>query len=212
MFNELKQAVVKGENLQAEELVRNALAEGQKPFSLMNEGLIPAMEEVGERFNRKEYFVPEVLLSARAMKAGLAILRPLLTEQKFQPVGLVVLGTVQGDLHDIGKNIVGMVLEGAGFQVRDLGADVPPDKFVNAVRESGAHILGMSALLTTTRTVMDKVVKKLQAAGLKERVRVMVGGAAVSEDYASKIGADAFAKDALEAVAKARALIVKSEK
>jgi len=121
---------------------------------------------------------------------------------------LVILGTVQGDLHDIGKNIVGMVLEGAGFQVQDLGADVPPDKFMNAIKESGAVIIGMSALLTTTRTVMDTVVKKLQAAGLKDRVRVMVGGAAVSEDYARKIGADAYAKDALEAVAKARELAI----
>jgi 5-methyltetrahydrofolate--homocysteine methyltransferase len=209
MIDELRNAVITGADKKAEEFVRQGLAEGKEPIIMMNDGLIPAMEEVGERFNRKEYFVPEVLLSARAMKAGLAILRPLLAEQKFQPVGLVVLGTVQGDLHDIGKNIVGMVLEGAGFQVRDLGADVPPDKFVNAVRESGARILGMSALLTTTRTVMDMVVKKLQAAGLKERVRVMVGGAAVSEDYARKIGADAFAKDALEAVTKARELTVK---
>jgi len=209
MLDDLKNAVITGADKKAEEFVRQGLAEGKEPIFLMNEGLIPAMEEVGERFNRKEYFVPEVLLSARAMKAGLALLRPLLAEQKFKPVGLVVLGTVQGDLHDIGKNIVGMVLEGAGFQIRDLGADVPPDKFVSAVRESGAQILGMSALLTTTRTVMDTVVKKLQAAGLKDKVRVMVGGAAVSEDYARKIGADAFAKDALEAVAKARELAVK---
>lgn len=208
MLDELKNAVITGADKKAEEFVRQGLAEGKEPVFLMNEGLIPAMEEVGERFNRKEYFVPEVLLSARAMKAGLAILRPLLTEQKFKPVGLVVLGTVQGDLHDIGKNIVGMVLEGAGFQVQDLGADVPPDKFMNAIKESGAVIIGMSALLTTTRTVMDTVVKKLQAAGLKDRVRVMVGGAAVSEDYARKIGADAYAKDALEAVAKARELAI----
>ena len=209
MLDDLKNAVVTGADKKAEEFVRQALAEGKEPIFLMNEGLIPAMEEVGERFNHKEYFVPEVLLSARVMKAGLALLRPLLTEQKFQPVGLVVLGTVQGDLHDIGKNIVGMVLEGAGFQVQDLGADVPPDKFVNAVKESGAQILGMSALLTTTRTVMATVVKKLKDQGIRAGVRIMVGGAAVSDDYARKIEADAFAKDALEAVAKARELTVR---
>jgi 5-methyltetrahydrofolate--homocysteine methyltransferase len=166
----------------------------------MNEGLIHGMASVGELFETKEYFLPEVLYSARAMKAALEILHPLLARSGFESRGKVVLGTVQGDLHDIGKNVVKITLQGAGFETHDLGADVSPEAFVDMLKETGAKVLGMSALLTTTRRTMKTTIERLKEEGLRKDVVVLIGGAAVTERYAAEIGADGWAKDAAAAV------------
>jgi len=168
-----------------------ALAAGMAAQQVLDHGLIKGMDRVGERFRDGEIFLPDVLLAARAMYAGLEVIRPLLEAQKVRPLGKVVIGTVQGDLHDIGKNLVGIMLRGAGFEVIDLGNDVAPERFVQAVRDSGAQIVGMSALLTTTMPAMRRVVEQLAAAGLKERVKTIIGGAPVTAAYARQIGADA---------------------
>jgi 5-methyltetrahydrofolate--homocysteine methyltransferase len=175
---------------------------------LILRGLIPGMDVVGEKFRRNEYYVPQVLLSARAMYAGLDLLKPLITAaaRPDDNLGVVVIGTAQGDLHDIGKNLVAMMLEGAGFSVHNLGRDVAPDKFVAAVREHNADIVGISALMTTTMPAMKRTIDALVKAGLRERVKVMIGGAPVSQAFADEIGADGYAKDSTLAVAKAKAL------
>lgn len=165
------------------------------------------MAEVGRRFEEGDYFVPELLIAAHAMQAGLASLKPHLQQGELKAAGTVVIGTVKGDLHDIGKNLVAMMLEGAGFEVIDLGADVPPEKFVDAVRTNGAQIVAMSALLTTTMPNMKATLDALQAAGIRQQVKVMVGGAPVTDSYASQIGADGFAPDASRAVHLARSLL-----
>ncbi len=186
--------------------VQTALAGGMDAAVILNNGLIAAMAEVGRRFECDEYFVPEMLIAARAMKEGMALLKPLLLQADIQPVGKVALGTVRGDLHDIGKNLVGMMLEGAGFEVVDLGTDVAPEKFV-AAAQAGADVIGLSALLTTTMPNMRATVLALQNAGLIDKVKVMVGGAPVTEQYAREIGAHAYAPDASRAAALARALV-----
>ncbi len=190
-----------------QELVGKSLAEELLPERILKEGLISGMEEVGRRFECGEYYVPEMLVSARAMKTGLALLRPHLVAAKVQAVGRVVIGTVQGDLHDIGKNLVGMMLEGAGFEVIDLGVDVSPDKFVAAVKEHQPDLVACSALLTTTMTRMQDIIRSLQASGLRDRVKVMIGGAPVTDRYASEIGANGFAPDAASAATIAKGLI-----
>jgi 5-methyltetrahydrofolate--homocysteine methyltransferase len=200
----LKQAVIDGEAEKTEELVREALSSGLPPEQVLKEGLIAAMAEVGRLFEEDEYFVPEMLIAARAMKGGLAILRPLLAAANVQAVGKVVIGTVQGDLHDIGKNLVGMMLEGAGFDVVDLGTDVSARKFVEAVRIHQPQFVGCSALLTTTMPRMKDVVAELEQAGLRDRVIVMIGGAPITQQYADEIGADIFAPDAAGAANRAR--------
>jgi 5-methyltetrahydrofolate--homocysteine methyltransferase len=177
------------------------------PADILNQGMIAAMGEVGRLFEEGEYFVPEMLIAARAMQKGLEILKPHLTEADVQSPGKVAIGTVKGDLHDIGKNLVAMMLEGAAFEVIDLGTDVSPERFIQAVRDRGAQIIAMSALLTTTMPNMKNTIEALKEAGLRDKVKVMIGGAPVTQNYADQIGADGFAEDASRAVAKARSLL-----
>lgn len=187
--------------------VKAALAAGMAPEAILKEGLIAAMAEVGRLFEENEYFVPEMLVSARAMQSGLNLLKPYLAEAGAAPAGKVIIGTVKGDLHDIGKNLVAMMLEGAGFEVVDLGTDVSPDKFVKAVMEHKPQIVGMSALLTTTMPAMGSTVKALQEAGLRDQVKVIIGGAPVTDGFARQIGADGYGPDASAAVRLAKTLM-----
>jgi 5-methyltetrahydrofolate--homocysteine methyltransferase len=187
------------------EAVQAAIDKGLPPGQIMNEGMIAAMAEVGRLFEEGEYFVPEMLIAARAMKAGLVLIQPLLVDSGIEPVGKVAVGTVKGDLHDIGKNLVAMMMEGAGFEIMDLGTDVPPEKFVEAA-ESGVDLIGLSALLTTTMPSMEATIKALVEAGLRDQVKVIVGGAPVTAEYAEKIGADGYAPDASQAASLAKTL------
>jgi len=206
-LQEIYEKTIAGDAPAVEELVKRALDAGIRPSQIISHYLIPAMTEVGGRFERQEFYVPEMLIAARAMQRGLALLKPLLVEGEFQPVGEVVAGTVKGDLHDIGKNLVCMMLEGAGFVITDLGVDVEPEKFVAAVREHEPSIVAMSALLTTTMPGMQATIEALIDAGLRGQVKVMVGGAPVTEAYADQIGADGYAPDAGAAVRKAKELL-----
>jgi 5-methyltetrahydrofolate--homocysteine methyltransferase len=196
---ELGKAIIAGKMSETPGITQAALDEDVDPAVLMNEVLVPAMQVVGEKFERQEYFVPEVLVAARAMQASLGILRPLLTAHGVKAAAHIAVGTVKGDIHEIGKNIVCMVLEGAGYAVTDLGVDVPPATFVEAAGD-GADIIGMSSLMTTSRDVMRDTIDALSEAGLREKVKVVVGGAAVTPDFAGLIGADAYGKDANEAI------------
>lgn len=206
-LKKLYDAILTGDQKTAVAITEQALAEQMDPQVLINEAMIPAMNEAGAKFECEEYFVPELLLAARAMKASLALLRPLLAERGAEPVGRAVIGTVKGDLHDIGKNLVASMLEGAGFEVIDLGADVAADKFVAAVREKNPHLVCMSALLTVTMPAMRTTILALEEAGVRNKVKVMVGGAPVTPEYASQIGADGYADNASAAVKKARELL-----
>lgn len=198
--------IVEGDNNSVQQHVKDALTAGTDAALILNEAMIPGMAEVGRLFEEGEYFVPEMLISARAMKSAMAILKPYLQKENVKYAGTVVIGTVKGDLHDIGKNLVGLMLEGAGFQVVDLGSDVTPEKYVAAARESKANIVAMSALLTTTMVNMKATITALEEAGLRGTVKVMIGGAPVTENYAKQIGADGYATDASRAVAVARSL------
>jgi 5-methyltetrahydrofolate--homocysteine methyltransferase len=195
-INDIRSAVISGDRKTAKSLVEQGLASGMDASMLLNDGLISAMTEVGELFEKQEFFVPEMLIAARAMKEALAVLRPSLQEKGVKPIGRIVLATVQGDLHDIGKNLVGIMMEGAGLEVIDLGADASPDKIVAAVRESQPELVGLSALLTTTMLKMDETIQALVEAGIRDQVQVIVGGAPVTEEYASSVGADLYAADA----------------
>lgn len=199
--------VIKGNAPEVERLVREAIDEGVSAADILNQGLVAGMNVVGDKFKKNEFYVPEVLIAARAMKAGMALLRPLLAETGVKPVAKFVIGTVKGDLHDIGKNLVAMMMEGAGFQVVDLGIDVPPEKFVEAIRTESPELVGMSALLTTTMISMKDTIEALEQAGVRDRVKVMIGGAPVTQDYADEIGADGYAPDAASAVDKAKELL-----
>jgi len=190
--------VISGQASAVEEGVKAALAENIAADAILNKALIAAMDEVGQRFEDGDFFVPEMLIAARAMQAGLQLLKPHLAETDIKSAGKVAIGTVKGDLHDIGKNLVAMMLEGAGFEVNDLGVDVSPENFVSAAQD-GAQIIGMSALLTTTMGNMENTIKALAEAGLRDQVKVIIGGAPVTQDYAENIGADAFAPDASSA-------------
>lgn len=198
--------VIAGQAQEVEQGVQGALDQGIEADVILNESLIPAMGEVGKRFEEGEFFVPEMLISARAMKAGLAILKPYLVDSGVESAGIVAIGTVQGDLHDIGKNLVAVMLEGAGFEVRDLGVDVPPETFVDAANE-GAQVIGLSALLTTTMPKMEQTIQALREANVLNKISVVIGGAPVTESYAQQIGADAFAPDASSATRVVRQLI-----
>jgi len=200
------ESVLTGDSSQVESSVAEALREGLSADWIMNKGLVAAMAEVGARFERQEFYVPEMLVAARAMQSGLAIIKPGLIEGGVAAVGKVVLGTVKGDLHDIGKSLVGMMLEGAGFEVTDLGTDVPPARFAEAVREHGAQLVGLSALLTTTMQNMRSTIEALEDLGVRDQVRVMVGGAPVTEAFSKEIGADGYGPDASRAVSLAKAL------
>jgi 5-methyltetrahydrofolate--homocysteine methyltransferase len=203
LLEDIRKSVIEGDLPATQEQVHKALAEAIPPEKILTGGLISAMSEVGRLFEAGEFYVPEMLISARAMKGGLAILRPELAAANIQAVGKAVIGTVQGDLHDIGKNLVGMMLEGAGFEVIDLGVDVSPEKYVQAVKDHAPDLVGCSALLTTTMPRMKDVVLALQAAGLRDKVKVMIGGAPVTEKYAMDIGADVYAQDAAAAAQRA---------
>ncbi|HOX01378.1 MAG TPA: corrinoid protein [Candidatus Paceibacterota bacterium] len=202
----LYEAVLEGDAKTARSVTEAALAAGVDPQKLVTEQMIPAMDEAGRRFECNEFFVPELLVSARAMKAALELIRPLLAARGAQPAGRVVIGTVKGDLHDIGKNLVAAMLEGGGFEVIDLGVDVSPERFVATAREKEAHLIALSALLTTTMPSMQATVEALQRAGLRERFKVMIGGAPITQKYADEIGADGYSENAAGAVALARRL------
>jgi 5-methyltetrahydrofolate--homocysteine methyltransferase len=201
------EAVLVGRQDQTVAEVQAALQDGLSPESILKQGLVAAMAEVGDRFERGEYYVPEMLIAARAMQAGLNVLKPLLVEADIQPAGRVVIGTVKGDLHDIGKNLVAMMLEGAGYEIIDLGTDVAPQEFAQAARDSKADFVGMSALLTTTMPQMRNTIEALEDMGVRESVCVIIGGAPITQDYCEQIGADGFAPDASRAVALARDLM-----
>lgn len=206
-LNEISEALQRGDASKVEELVRLALAEQLSPKEILENGLISGMNIIGVKFKNNEVYVPEVLIAARAMHAGMNVLRPKLVETGVKNVGKVVIGTVKGDLHDIGKNLVRMMLEGAGFEVIDLGVDVAPDRFVSAVKEHQPHILGMSALLTTTMVNMVDVIKALKEADLRDKVKIMIGGAPITQNYAEQIGADGYSPDAASAAIDAKKFV-----
>jgi len=206
-FAKLYDAVVEGDAPATLALTKQALAEGMSPEELVAKYMIPAMDEVGKRFEAEDYFVPELLLSGRAMKGALEVLRPLLAASGAKPAGKVVIGTVKGDLHDIGKNLVAAMLEGAGFEVTDLGTDVSPEKFVEAVNSKNANIVCLSALLTVTMPAMKTTLEALRSAGVRDKVKVMIGGAPVTDQYCREIGADSYSENASAAVASARSLV-----
>ncbi|MFQ6035377.1 MAG: corrinoid protein [Sedimentisphaerales bacterium] len=201
----LADAVIKGDQSAAVDITNSALSEGAAAKSILEEGLIAGMDVVGDRFKKNEIYIPEVLIAARAMKMAMEVLEPELVKAGVQPVGRFLIGTVQGDLHDIGKNLVAMMLKGAGFEVIDLGVDVGPEKFVEKAQATGTQLVGMSALLTTTMPSMEKTIKALREAGVL--AKIMIGGAPVTQGYADKIGADGYAADAASAVDLAKSLV-----
>ncbi|MGQ9881639.1 MAG: corrinoid protein [Armatimonadota bacterium] len=203
----LAQAILEGKRNDAVELTQKLVDAGVTPKQILDDGLIAGMSVAGEKFKNGEYFVPEILVAARAMKAAMELLRPLLVATDVQPIGTIVIGTVQGDLHDIGKNLVAMMVEGAGFRVVDLGVDVTADKFIAAAKEHNAQIVGISALLTTTMTYIPEVIKAFVSEGLRPKVKIIVGGAPVTQEWANQIGADAYAPDAATAVDKCKELL-----
>jgi 5-methyltetrahydrofolate--homocysteine methyltransferase len=206
ILEDIYEGILDGDRDAVTEGVQEALDEGVSPEKILKEGLIAAMGEVGRLYEEGEYFVPEMLIAARAMQAGLQLLKPHLVDTDIKPTGKVVIGTVQGDLHDIGKNLVAMMMEGAGFEIVDLGTDVPASDFVTAVTENDANIVALSALLTTTMPQQQSVIDALVEAGMRDQVKVLVGGAPVTSDYAEKIGADGYAPDAGQAAQLAKKL------
>jgi 5-methyltetrahydrofolate--homocysteine methyltransferase len=201
----LSEAVIKGDQNTAVEITKAALEEGTSAESVLNEGLVAGMDVIGARFKKNEVYIPEVLIAARAMKMAMEVLEPELVKAGVEPVGKLLIGTAKGDLHDIGKNLVAMMLKGAGFEVIDLGVDVAPEKFVEQAKSSGSHLIGISALLTTTMPGMEEVIKSLKVAGIS--AKVMIGGAPVTQAYADKIGADGYAANAASAVDLAKNLV-----
>jgi len=204
---ELYDAILTGNARKAEEITKTALEAKVDPVEMVQKYMIPAMDEAGKRFECNEYFVPELLIAARAMKTSLALISPLLAAAGAESAGRVVIGTVQGDLHDIGKNLVASMLEGGGFEVVDLGVDVSPEKFVEAAKEKDGTIVALSALLTTTMTIMQAVIELLEKTGIREQTKVMIGGAPITQTYADEIGADGYSDNASSAVALARKLV-----
>ncbi len=210
-FQQLSLAIQKGSAPEAKELTEKLLKEGVTPEDILNKGLLDGMNIVGIRFKNNEIYIPEVLIAARAMSTAMDVLRPLLTKTGVKPVGKIILGTVKGDLHDIGKNLVRMMSQGAGIEVIDLGTDCGPEKFLEAYREhQDVKLIGMSALLTTTMTNMKTVIDKFAEEGLKDKIKFMVGGAPVTEQFAKEIGADGYAPDAASAAEKFKELILQS--
>jgi 5-methyltetrahydrofolate--homocysteine methyltransferase len=207
LIQEIYQGVLDGQTAVVQQKVQAALAANFPASTILNEGMIAAMAQVGQLFEDGEYFVPEMLISARAMQAGLTLLKPALKSEDVKSSGKVIIGTVKGDLHDIGKNLVAMMMEGAGFEIFDLGTDVSAEKFIAAIHAHQPEIIAMSALLTTTMPNMVATIQALNEAGLRSQVKVMVGGAPVTENYARQIGADGFAPDASRAVAVAKSLV-----
>jgi 5-methyltetrahydrofolate--homocysteine methyltransferase len=206
-LKELSEAIISGNRVKAVELTEAALGEGTPAKKVLDEGLIPGMAVVGVKFKNCEFYVPEVLVAARAMSASMEKLRPQLVDEKVEPIGRVAIGTVRGDLHDIGKNLVAMMLEGAGFEIIDLGVDCAPDVFVNAVKEKRASVIALSALLTTTMPAMQDTIEALEAAGIRDKVKVIIGGAPVTQKFADQIGADGYAADAASGVDIAKSVL-----
>jgi len=207
VIKEIYDSILNGQQKVSSAKVQEALDQGINPVAILNDGMVAAMAEVGRLFEEGEYYVPEMLIAARAMQSGLAVLKPRLAAADVKSSGKVIAGTVKGDLHDIGKNLVCMMLEGAAFEIVDLGSDVSPEKFVEAVRTTGADIVALSALLTTTMPNMKVTIDALKAAGLRDKVKVMVGGAPLTDQYAREIGADGYSSDASRAVALAKSLV-----
>ncbi|MGE5530947.1 MAG: corrinoid protein [Bacteroidota bacterium] len=205
----IAEAVIRGDRDAVGTMTQAAVDEGVSAEQIINEGLIAGMGVVGTKFKANEFYVPEVLIAARAMHAGMAIIKPLLAESGVQPRGTIAIGTVKGDLHDIGKNLVAMMMEGGGFEVLDLEVDVAPEKFVEAVKDKGAQVVALSALLTTTMPSMKDTIEALKEAGVRDQVKIMIGGAPVTQNYADEIGADGYAPDAASAVDKANELLGK---
>ncbi len=201
------EGILKGNMKAVEDATHAGLAEGTAAGELLDEAMIPSMAEVGRLFEANEYYVPEMLIAARAMKAGLAILRPELVKEDVKPLGKVALGTVKGDLHDIGKNLVAIMIEGAGFEIVDMGVDVSPENFVSAVKDNGAQVVGLSALLTTTMPSMKTTIDALEESGIRDDVKVIIGGAPVTQKYADEIGADGYARDAAGAATLVKSLL-----
>jgi len=206
-LNKVSEALQRGDAEKVRELVKQALEEKLTPEEILNKGLIAGMDIIGAKFKKNEVYVPEVLIAARAMHSGMDILRPKLVETGVKNIGKIAIGTVKGDLHNIGKNLVKMMLEGAGFEVIDLGTDVSAEKFVEAVKVHQPNIIGMSALLTTTMVNMPEVIKALEAADLRDKVKIMIGGAPITQNYAEQIGADGYSPDAASAVDSAKSFI-----
>jgi 5-methyltetrahydrofolate--homocysteine methyltransferase len=207
LVGQIADNLMKGKANDVKALVEKALQDGEAPGKILNEGLLAGMSVIGERFKKNEVYVPEVLIAARAMKAGMSVLQPRLASAGVQPVGTAVIGTVKGDLHDIGKNLVGMMLEGAGLKVVDLGIDVPPEKYVQGAMDNKARIIGVSALLTTTMTNMKAVVQAVKASSLAGKTKVIIGGAPVTQAFCDEIGADGYAPDAASAADLAKSLL-----
>jgi len=207
ILEQISENLIKGKAKEVKELVEKAVKEKVNVADILNKGLLAGMSNIGERFKKNEVYVPEVLIAARAMKSGMEVLKPLLAKAGVKPVGTVVVGTVKGDLHDIGKNLVCMMLEGAGFKVVDAGINVEPDKMVQLAKENNANVIGASALLTTTMTNMKMVVDSVKANGLAGKVKVMIGGAPVTQAFADEIGADGYAPDAASAADLAKKLV-----
>lgn len=207
ILDELYNLTIDGDDETVVALTKEGLEIGMTPMEILFEGLIPALEEVGRLFELGEYFVPEMLVAANAMKGAMEILRPLIAETGAKPVGTFVMGTVKGDIHDIGKNLVNVMLEGAGFEVHDLGVNVPPERFVEAIREFQPQAVGMSAFLTTTMPMCKVNIDTITEAGLRDKVKILVGGAPVTQEYADKVGADGYAPDASSAVRLTKQLI-----
>ncbi len=206
-LKKLYTAILDGDATAAHEITEKALAAGANPVELVNDHMIPAMGEVGRRFECNEFFVPELLIAARAMKSALALVRPLLAASGAKPAGRVVVGTVKGDLHDIGKNLVAAMLEGNGFEVIDLGVNVSPEQFIIGVKEKGANLIAMSALLTTTMPAMRTTIDALKVAGVRDKVKVLIGGAPITQKYADEIGADGYSDNAVGAVSVAKQVL-----
>jgi corrinoid protein of di/trimethylamine methyltransferase len=206
-LQQLYQAVLNGDDKTARQVTQEALAAKTEPMKLVTDYMVPAMTEVGRRFECDEYFVPELLLSARAMKASMDLIRPLLIAAGAEPAGRVVIGTVKGDLHDIGKNLVSAMLEGGGFEVTDLGVNVTPEQFIAAVKDKRANIVAMSALLTTTMQAMKQTIEAIKQAGVRDQVKILVGGAPVTQRYADEIGADGYSESAAGASPLARKVL-----
>lgn len=206
-LSKMRENLIYGKVNEVRDMVKKAIDEGQDVEKILNEGFISGMDIVGEKFKKNEFYIPEMLMAARAMKEGMKVLKPVLIQKDVKALETVALGVVKGDLHDIGKNLVVMMLEGAGFKIIDLGVDVFPEKFVKTVKEKKVQVVGLSALLTTTMPFMKEVIKSLEEEGLRNKVKVIIGGAPVNQDYADEIGADGYAVDAASAVDKVRELL-----
>lgn len=207
IFEDISSAVQRGKRKEVAPLVEQALEQGCDPAEILNEGLISAMSVIGDKFSANEVFVPEMLMAARAMSAGTKVLKPYLSDAGAEPLGKAVIGTVQGDMHDIGKNLVRMMIEGKGFEVEDLGVDVPPEQFVDYIRGNDVDIVCLSSLLTTTMPNIGATIKAIEDAGLRDDVKIMIGGAPVTQTFADEVGADAYTVDAGSAAVRAAELV-----